>query len=140
MNNNEREAVRWYIQGAKDGKTAEKNAAAGDFEVSCFLFHQAAEKILKAFLLLRGVRPVTGHSNTRLAARCAELDGRFHALAEPCSLLDLFYIPTRYPYALPGGVPYEYFTLEHAQQALDAFQDVYRLTYEFFRDLTEHTG
>jgi HEPN domain-containing protein len=50
MNNNEREAIRWYLQGTKDSKSAERNARAGDFEVSCFLFQQAAEKILKAFL------------------------------------------------------------------------------------------
>jgi HEPN domain-containing protein len=42
MNAGEAEAIRWYLQGAKDSKTAEKNARAGDFEVSCFLFQQAA--------------------------------------------------------------------------------------------------
>ena len=45
MNNNERGSLRWYLQGAKDSKTAEKNARAGDFEISCFLFQQAAEKV-----------------------------------------------------------------------------------------------
>jgi HEPN domain-containing protein len=137
---NQREAVRWYLQGAKDSKTAEKNAAAGDFEVSCFLLHQAGEKVLKAYLCLQGERSLGGHATTRLAARCGEYDERFRGLLEPCSLLDLFYIPTRYPYAWPEGVPYEHFTLEHAQQAMDAFQELYRATYDTFKDLVEHVN
>jgi HEPN domain-containing protein len=140
MNENEREGLRWYLQGAKDGKTAEKNAAGGDFEVSCFLFQQAAEKILKAYLCLKGARSLFGHSTTRLAARCAEHDRGFAALTEACSYLDLFYIPTRYPYALPEGAPYEYFTLDHAQGALDRFQEVYRAVYDSFKDLTDHVS
>jgi HEPN domain-containing protein len=137
---NEQEGVRWYLQGAKDGKTAEKNAQGGDFEVSCFLFHQAAEKILKGYLCLRGERSLEGHSAMRLAARCGEHDERFRGLLKVCSLLDLFYIPTRYPYAWPDGAPYEHFTLEHAQQAMDAFQDVYRAIYDTFKDLVEHVN
>jgi HEPN domain-containing protein len=137
---NEREAVCWYLQGAKDSKTAEKNAAASDFEVSCFLFHQAAEKILKAYLCLHGERALVGHSNVRLAGRCAEYDQRFVELAESCSLLDLFYIPTRYPYAWPDGVPYQRFNLEHAQQAMDAFQGLYRIIYDSFTELVEHVN
>lgn len=140
MNDNEREAVRWYLQGAKDSKTAEKNAAAGDFEVSCFLFHQAAEKVLKAFLCLHGEEALTGHSTARLAVRCGKHDEGFLSLSEACSALDLFYLPTRYPYALPEGVPYEYFTLDHAQQAMDSFQAVYRAVYDAFKDLTEHVS
>ncbi|MBN1836944.1 MAG: HEPN domain-containing protein [Spirochaetales bacterium] len=138
MNGNEREALRWYLQGAKDSKTAERNAAAGDFEVSCFLFHQAAEKILKAYLCLQGARSLFGHSTARLASRCAEHEGRFVQLAQACSFLDLFYVPTRYPFALPEGTPYEHFTLEHAQAAMDHFQEVYRAVYDFFKDLTDH--
>jgi len=140
MNENEREALRWYLQGAKDSKTAEKNAAAGDFEVSCFLFHQAAEKILKAYLCLRGVRSLFGHSTARLAIRCSEYDEQFLGLAEACSFMDLFYIPTRYPYALPEGAPYEYFTLDHAQKAMDSFQEIYRAVYDCFKDLTDHVS
>jgi HEPN domain-containing protein len=140
MNDNEREALRWYMQGAKDSKTAEKNAAGGDFEVSCFLFQQAAEKILKAYLCLHGVRSLFGHSTARLAVRCGEIEERFLQLTEACSFLDLFYIPTRYPFALPEGAPYEYFTLDHAQAAMDRFQEVYRAVYDSFKDLTDHVS
>jgi HEPN domain-containing protein len=140
MNNNEREALRWYLQGAKDSKTAEKNARAGDFEISCFLFQQAAEKILKAFLILQGERAVAGHSTSKLARSCERYDSKYSALVRPCAELDVLYVPTRYPYALPEGTPYEFFTLEQAQKAADDFQEVYRLVYQSFEHLTEHIG
>jgi HEPN domain-containing protein len=140
MNNNEREALRWYMQGAKDSKTAEKNARAGDFEVSCFLFQQAAEKVLKAHLILQGERVVGGHSTAKLAKACQRYDQGYSALDQPCARLDVLYIPTRYPYALPEGAPYEFFTLEQAQRAADDFQEVYRMVYRSFEHLTEHIG
>ncbi len=140
MNNNEREALRWYLQGAKDSKTAEKNARAGDFEISCFLFQQAAEKVLKAYLMLQGERIVAGHSTVTLARSCQRYDEGYAALARPCAELDVLYIPTRYPYALPEGAPYEFFTLEQAQKAADNFQDIYRVVYQSFEHLIEHVG
>ena len=140
MNSNEREALRWYLQGAKDSKTAEKNARAGDFEISCFLFQQAAEKVLKAYLILQGERVVAGHSTVKLARACQRYDEGYSALARPCAELDVLYIPTRYPYALPEGTPYEFFTLEQAQKAADDFQEVYRMVYQSFEHLTDHTG
>jgi HEPN domain-containing protein len=140
MNNNEREALRWYLQGAKDSKTAEKNARAGDFEICCFLFQQAAEKVLKAYLFLQGERVVASHSTVKLARACRRYDEGYSALARPCAELDVLYIPTRYPYALPEGTPYEFFTLDQAQKAADDFQDVYRMVYKSFEHLTEHIG
>ena len=140
MNNNDREALRWYLQGAKDSKTAETNARAGDFEISCFLFQQAAEKVLKAFLILQGERVHPGHSTYRLAQACERYDKKYAAVKRSCSALDVLYIPTRYPYALPEGAPYEFFTLEQAQKAADDFQEVYRLVYQSFEHLTEHVG
>ena len=140
MNNNERESLRWYLQGAKDSKTAEKNARAGDFEISCFLFQQAAAKVLKAFLILHGERLPAGHSTYKLARSCQRYDEAFSSLSRPCAELDVLYLPTRYPYALPEGAPYEFFTLEQAQKAADEFQEVYRLVYRSFEHLVEHVG
>jgi len=69
MNNNEKEALRWYLQGTRDARTAGRNSSNGDHEVSCFLYQEAAEKILKAFLYLRGENPVLGHSTLKLSER-----------------------------------------------------------------------
>ncbi len=48
MNNSEKEALRWYLQGTRDARTAGRNSKNGDFEVACFLYQQAAEKAYRA--------------------------------------------------------------------------------------------
>ena len=124
MDNNEKEAMRWYRQGTRDAKTAQKNAKNGDFEVACFLFQQASEKILKAFLYLKGERAVLGHSTLTLAKKCAEYKSEFQEVYDACIELDVFYIPTRYPNGLPDGVPYEYYHSTHADRAKTAYDKI----------------
>jgi HEPN domain-containing protein len=41
--------------------------------------------------------------------------------------LDLYYIPTRYPNGIPGGVPYEAFDEESAKKALNLAASVIEL-------------
>ena len=124
MDNNEKEAMRWYRQGTRDARTAMKNAENGDFEVACFLFQQASEKILKAFLYLKGERAVLGHSTLTLAKKCAEYKSEFEEVIEACIELDVFYIPTRYPNGLPDGVPYEYYKSNHAERAKTSYDRI----------------
>ncbi len=138
MNNNEREALRWYLQGSKDGRTARRNGASGDHEVACFLFQQAAEKVLKAYLFLHGERELAGHSTLGLSRSCAAYRSAFGELSRACALLDLYYMGSRYPFALPEGTPYEYFGEEETRRGDEAFQQVYALVYESFKDLVEH--
>jgi HEPN domain-containing protein len=40
-------------------------------------------------------------------------------LREAAGLLDQYYVPTRYPNGLPGGVPFEAFARTQGQAALD---------------------
>ncbi len=137
MNNNEKEALRWYLQGTKDARTAHRNADNSDFEVACFLYQQAAEKILKAFLYLKGERPVIGHATLKLSQRCVKYDHRFKEIQDACRELDIFYLPTRYPNGIPEGVPYEYFTTIHAQKAAQAYEKVYAIIQEFFAPIVD---
>jgi HEPN domain-containing protein len=44
---------------------------------------------------------------------------------EDAKLLDKLYIPTRYPNALPHGIPHDYFTKKEAEQAIEASQRIY---------------
>jgi len=125
MNNNEKESLRWYLQGTRDARTAGRNAANGDFEVACFLYQQAAEKILKSFLYLKGENPVLGHSTLKLAERCSEYDPTFGGVFDSCMNLDVLYVPTRYPNGIPDGAPFEYFRLSHAEQARRAFDTIH---------------
>lgn len=137
MNNNEREAFRWYRQGKRDGETAARNAAAGDHEVACFLYQQGAEKLLKALLYLKGERPVIGHATTHLAARAAEYDSRFKELAEACRELDVFYVPTRYPNGVPDGAPFEFFGSSHSERGAAAYRKVADAITPLFAHLRE---
>jgi HEPN domain-containing protein len=91
MSNTEKEALRWYLQGTRDARTAGRNSANGDFEVACFLYQQAAEKILKTFLYLSGENPVLGHSTLKLAERAAAYEDRFLQALDACRDLDVFY-------------------------------------------------
>jgi HEPN domain-containing protein len=53
-----------------------------------------------------------------LAAECAKFDAEFVALRAQAAPLDQFYVPTRYPSSLPGGIPAEAFARVDAERAL----------------------
>ena len=119
MNNNEKEAKRWFDQGMRDAEAARFNKDGGFYEVTCFLAQQSAEKLLKAILYVQGERLVFGHSTVALAERCGEYGLPLEDVLKLCRRLDQFYIPTRYPNGLPDKTPADFFDEESAQQALD---------------------
>ncbi len=65
-----------------------------------------------------------GHSVAELCADSAELDAGFEKLAAIAGPLDKYYIPTRYPDGLPGGIPADAYTAADAQMALSMAQQV----------------
>jgi HEPN domain-containing protein len=123
-NGAEDEGRRWLEQAWADLDDAAYLLAGGRFNVACFIAQQAAEKALKAFLYYRGAAEVWGHSVADLVARCAEVEKGFAPLVGPASLLDKYYIPTRYPNGLPGGVPKNAFDRVEAERALGIARDV----------------
>jgi HEPN domain-containing protein len=118
MNKPESEAPRWLRQAEYDFQFARYSADGGYYAAACFQAQQATEKALKAYLFGKGHRFAHGHSVSELAARCAEHDETFAVLRKGLAVLDRFYIPTRYPNGLPGGIPAEVFFAEDAEQAL----------------------
>jgi|GEM_PF-6513073 len=101
-----------------------------------FYISRLRKKILKAFLYLKGERPVIGHATLKLSQRCVKYDSRFQEAQDSCRELDIFYLPTRYPNGIPGGVPYEYFNSIHAEKAAQAYENVYTIIKEFFKPIT----
>lgn len=93
-------------------------AEQGANHLACFLSQQVAEKALKAFLYAQGQEIVLGHSVERLCAAAAAYDPAIGEMARQWSLLDGYYIPTRYPNALPDGIPADVFTAEAARSAV----------------------
>ena len=131
MNNNRREARRWFDQGKHDHEAAKVNKREGFYEVACFLCQQSAEKVLKSFLYHQGERPVIGHSTYLLAKRCRAYESEFASVLDLCKSLDQYYIPTRYPNSLPGGIPHEVFTKEDARRALEGLRQIIALVSSF---------
>lgn len=117
------EAKRWLAQARRDLDDAEFNTSGERFNVACFLCQQSAEKALKAFLYSCGEDP-WGHSVAELAARAAAEDPAFTDLVPEAALLDKYYIPTRYPNGLPGGIPSAAFGARDAAAALELARKV----------------
>lgn len=118
------EGRRWLAQAKEDLKWAEYLAEAGGYHIVCFLAQQIAEKALKAFLYTQGREIVLGHSIGRLCGDAAEFDDEFKSKAKRWTILDTYYIPTRYPNGLPDGIPADVYTQEIALSALSLARDV----------------
>lgn len=112
------EARRWLAQAGKDMDAADVLAKAGHYNLTCFLAQQAAEKASKAFLYSQGAEEVWGHSVARLVEEAASFDESLRPLAVTGALLDKFYVPTRYPNGLPGGIPSAAYSEEEARRAM----------------------
>jgi HEPN domain-containing protein len=121
------EGGRWLRQAEHDLSDAEYSLAGLRFNLACFLCQQAAEKALTAFLYARGAEQVLGHSVADLAAECGKLDDAFRVLKPKAAPLDHYYVPTRYPNSLPGGIPAEAFDESDARRALALTREVLRL-------------
>jgi len=112
------EAKRWLLQAQRDLDDAKFNLSGERFNVACFLAQQSAEKALKAFLFFKGVDFVWGHSVADLCEDAKKFDQEFQVVEKSCKCLDKYYIPTRYPDALPGGIPSEAFDKSDAEKAI----------------------
>jgi len=78
--------------------------------MALFHFQQAAEKALKAYLYLetKSGEVFYTHSISELCEMAMEMNHEFEKIL-PAKKLDQYYIPTRYPNGLPGGIPSRYY-------------------------------
>jgi HEPN domain-containing protein len=115
---NRKEAARWLLQAEHDLSDARFASGGKRFNLACFLAQQAAEKALKSFLFLQHEEDVWGHSAADLCRQAQAIEPRFAEISAPAAALDKYYIPTRYPNALPGGIPSEAYQESDAMLAL----------------------
>jgi len=118
MRNKVEDAKRWILQASKDLDDAKFISSGKRYNVACFLAQQSAEKALKAFLLLKGADEIWGHSVGDLCKDAQNFDSDFREIERESKYLDKYYIPTRYPNALPGGIPSETFDENDAERAI----------------------
>lgn len=114
------EADRWLRQAEDDLEYARLGLREGFYAQVCFQCQQICEKAIKALRYGRGERVVIGHALVELAAPLTALSG----FQDNLSVLDQYYIPTRYPNGLPGGVPSDVYTKTQAAAAVDVAQQI----------------
>jgi HEPN domain-containing protein len=112
------EGKRWLEQAAEDLKWASDLAKRGGYHIACFLAQQVGEKALKAFLYANGEELVIGHSVERLCTEAATFDDDFAEKVKTWSILDGYYVSTRYPNSLPDSIPARVYTARAATDAV----------------------
>ncbi len=122
--NPDEEGARWFRQSEMDLDDAEFASNGKRFHLACFLAQQAAEKALKAYLYSKGAESVWGHSVAELCQDCSEFSWDFDGLVTRAAPLDKYYVPTRYPNGLPGGIPSQAFSVQDAQLAIGMAREV----------------
>lgn len=121
------EANRWWEQAENDLEFARMALREEYFHQACFIAQQSAEKAVKAIGYRLGDRTILGHSVVVLVARYADQVPALANLNEEAGILDQYYIPTRYPNGLPGGVPFAAFHEPQASAAIEAAERFLRL-------------
>ncbi len=135
-------ARNWFIQALYDFGASKSNFEDGYYAQACFWAQQAGEKSVKAILFAQGERIVIGHSIRELLLKVKDIQIS-EEIINAGTELDKFYIPPRYPNALPGGYPSEFYDENSARFAIVSalkilkFIRVY-LKEKFSIDVSEH--
>lgn len=117
-------ARRWLRQAEEDLNDARFVLGGQRYNLACFLAQQAAEKAMKGTLYALGAEDVWGHSVAELCRDAAGFSQDLQPLISQGAVLDKYYIPTRYPDSLPGGIPSEAFEKQDADRALELAEHI----------------
>ena len=115
-------AERWLVFAREDVQAAEVLLKAEIFNLVCFHAQQSIEKVLKAMLAHRGQLPPKIHTIADLLSLLP--DEPLADVTTSLTILDDYYIPTRYPDALPGTLPEGLPGKAEAEEALSLAQTV----------------
>lgn len=110
--------ANWLQFAREDLRMSELAMENGLYNQVCFHAQQCAEKAVKGLLAHGGELPPRTHKMADLLT-CVS-PGALAELEDELRLLDRFYIPTRYPDALPGALPEGLPDKSEAQEALGA--------------------
>lgn len=99
MNSPESNFSAWLRKADHDLLNIENNLAAKEipWDTVCFHAQQAAEKVLKAFLVVRGRDLSKTHDLVALLALCVECDAGLAGLESDCRKLTSYGVAARYP-------------------------------------------
>jgi HEPN domain-containing protein len=131
------DAQRWLTFAEQDLRMAEFALDAEIFNQTCFHAQQCVEKCLKACLAAgSALLPRTHLIADLLQQLPATAQGAVAGLEEDLLTLDQFYIPTRYPDALPGSLPAGLPQHSHAAMALATTRRCFEGTSQWIAGLT----
>ena len=109
----------WLFFTDSDLTTAKSSFEDKLYHIVCFHAQQAAEKAMKAYLTSKDQIIPKDHSlRGKLYAAIHDSLPEIDQYLEILNFLDRFYLPTRYPDALPGSLPDGLPTKKDAQAAL----------------------
>lgn len=128
----QKEAKRWYDQAREDLVSAKILLDNKRFYLVCFLAQQIAEKALKSVIYFNKEDLVLGHSIKKLADWAGKYQNSFKDLGKIISILDTYYIPTRYPNGLPDSIPAEVFPEKTALEAFNLAKVTIKKVKEYF--------
>ncbi len=113
------EAMRWFTHAKDEFIDADELRKRGRFYLALFHFQQSVDKAIKAFLYLnvKSIEVFFTHSINDLLKIAIDIDTEFNKVVS-VKKLDQYYIPTRYPNGLPGGIPSRYY--DDPKEAEDA--------------------
>jgi len=134
MKEAKKESLRWYLQAKDDFKFVQwvlKESVF--FDKGCFLSQQAGEKVLKSCLYAIGKRRVIGHSLFEMIEELTDIEKEFAKITNPAKRLDRFYITTRYPNGLPGGSPFQVYSLSDLEMAFDDLSAIFKFSEVFLK-------
>ncbi|MEW6533523.1 MAG: HEPN domain-containing protein [Thermodesulfobacteriota bacterium] len=99
MNDPETNYAAWLAKAENDFLNIENNLQATriPWDTVCFHSQQAAEKLLKAFLVYHGQPPTRTHDLVALPSRCVGINANFQVLEEECRELTVYAVGSRYP-------------------------------------------
>ncbi len=114
-------AKQWLAKATSDLLNADNNLKAENipYDTVCFHCQQAAEKILKAYLVARGKEYPISHDLLLILEQITSLDPKAEQLRDTLILLMPYAVEVRYPddYSMPSA--------EDTRQARQAAQEVH---------------
>jgi len=127
------EAKIWLDFAYEDLRMAELALKEKIYNQVCFHAEQCVEKVLKSFIINSGRIHPPSHKLADLTNYLGE--SIFDDLKKDIISLDRFYIPTRYPDALPGSLPEGLPGESEAEEALKTAKAVYGRAQKEFEKL-----
>jgi len=115
----------WVQLAADDLEAAHLLMDEGLYHLACFHAQQAAEKILKAFLVARRQASPREHHLGALLRQVHRAGLKRSGLEPACRILDQYYIPTRYPDAVVGSLPKGLPSRRHAAEAIQLATEIF---------------